>query len=147
VAGTLITDAVALEPDLILIGVGGNDAIHITRLAHLRAQVRAALQSLKAAGVPVVVLLGPRFDTPALARPLRDAVEARCRAVNRAISSSAVEEGITTIDPRPHIGFAFTREPRKYYSEDLFHPGPEGYRLWADAMLETVLEAAEAISI
>jgi lysophospholipase L1-like esterase len=94
-----------------------------------------------------VVLLGPRFDTPALGRPLRDAVEARCRAVNRAISSSAIEEGVTTIDPRPHIGLAFTREPHRYYSEDLFHPGPEGYRLWAEAMLEPVLQAAAAVSV
>jgi lysophospholipase L1-like esterase len=135
----LAADATTMEPDVVLIGVGGNDAIHLTNLRKLRAGVGAALDELRRSDARVLVVLGPRFDSPAVPRPLRDLIAARCRAVNRAITAVARARGVTVVDTETVIGDAFARDPRRLYSEDLFHPSAAGYELWAGAIEDHVL--------
>ncbi|MGH2736259.1 MAG: SGNH/GDSL hydrolase family protein [Actinomycetota bacterium] len=145
VASELAPQAAQLGPDLVVIGIGGNDAIHLTQVRSLRKSVSAALEMLCDAATSVLVILGPRFDSPVCPRPLRDIVESRCRAVNRCIARVAAEFDVPTIDPRPLLGDSFAREPLRYFSEDLLHPGPEGYRLWAEAVAGPVIEAASEV--
>ena len=142
VARGFAPQAVQLEPDIVVVGVGGNDAIHLTPVRSLRSSIAAALETFGAAGIPALVILGPRFDSPVAPRPLRDVIESRCRVVNRAIARVARGRGVATIDPRPHLGDSFAGDPGRYFSEDLFHPGPEGYRLWAEAVAGPVLQVA-----
>ncbi|MGH2748898.1 MAG: SGNH/GDSL hydrolase family protein [Actinomycetota bacterium] len=137
----LAAEATAMDPDLVLIGVGGNDAIHLTHLGKLRAGVGAALDELRRSEATVLVVLGPRFDSPAVPRPLRDLIAARCRAVNRTITAVARARGVTVIDTETVIGDAFARDPRRLYSEDMFHPSAAGYELWAGAIEEHVRRA------
>lgn len=138
---SLAADAMAMSPDLVLIGVGGNDAIHVTPLRKLRAEVGAALDELRRSEATVLVVLGPRFDSPAVPRPLRDLIAARCRAVNRAITAVTRARGVTVVDTETVIGDAFARDPHRLYSEDRFHPSAAGYELWAEAIEEHVLHA------
>jgi lysophospholipase L1-like esterase len=142
VARQLAPKVSELAPDIILIAVGGNDAIHFTPLRRLDRDIGRALDGLAETGSKVVVGLGPRFDTPALMRPLRDLVDARCRAVNRRIVKQAQRRTVLVLDLRASIGRRFARDPRRYHSEDLFHPGPEGYALWAEALAGPLAEAA-----
>lgn len=137
----LSAEAANMDPDIVLIGVGGNDAIHLTHLGKLRALVGAALDELARSPATVLVVLGPRFDSPAVPRPLRDLIAARCRAVNRAISAVARARGVSVLDTETVIGDAFARDPGRLYSEDLFHPSAAGYELWAAAIEEYVLRA------
>lgn len=137
----LLSDAAAMDNDIVLIGVGGNDAIHLTPLPRLRAAVAAALDELRRARATVLVVLGPRFDSPAVPRPLRDVVAARCRAVNRAITRVASARGINVVDTESVIGDAFARDPDRLYSDDRFHPSAAGYELWAGAIEKHVLAA------
>ena len=142
VAGDLAPKASELAPDIVFVAVGGNDAIHFTRLGRLNGDIGRALDTLSATCPKVVVGLGPRFDTPALMRPLRDLVDARCRAVNRRIVKQAQGRSILVVDLRASIGRRFAQDPRRYHSEDLFHPGPEGYALWAEALAGPLADAA-----
>jgi lysophospholipase L1-like esterase len=142
VARDLAPKVSELAPDIVLIAVGGNDAIHFTPLRRLDREIGQALDGLAATRSKVVVGLGPRFDTPALMRPLRDLVDARCRAVNRRIVKQAQRRTVLVLDLRASIGRRFARDPRRYHSEDLFHPGPEGYALWAEALAGPLAEAA-----
>jgi lysophospholipase L1-like esterase len=135
-----VTEATAMDPDIVLIGVGGNDAIHLTALAKIRAAVASALDELRRCHVTAVVVLGPRFDAPAVPRPLRDLVAARCRAVNRAIAAAA--HGARVVDTEKVIGDAFARDSTRLYSEDLFHPSAAGYEVWAAAIEDDVAQAA-----
>lgn len=136
-----LAEATALDPDIVLIGVGGNDAIHLTRLSRVRASVVAVLDELRRTRATVLVVLGPRFDSPAVPRPLRDLIAARCRAVNRAIVAAA-SPGVRVVDTESVIGDVFARDPMRLYSEDLFHPSAAGYELWAAAIEPHVVEAA-----
>lgn len=137
--------AAALAPDVVVIAAGANDAIHVTPLAHVRSALGRALDVLaRSSDASVLVVAGPRLDCPALPRPLRDVAAARCRAVNRVLRRESAARGVGCIDLEPLIGDAFARHPRRYYSEDLFHPGPEGYALWADAAAPLIAAAIAA---
>jgi lysophospholipase L1-like esterase len=142
VGAELAPQAASMRPDIVMIGVGVNDAIHLTPLPRFRAGLREALDTLLAAGVTVVVALGPRLDAPALPRPLRDLVAARCRAINRSLRRTAEAAGVAIVDVGAAVGDAFARDPGRYFCEDFFHPGPEGYALWARAIEEPVLRIA-----
>jgi lysophospholipase L1-like esterase len=142
VAAELAPQAASMRPDIVLIGVGVNDAIHLTPLPRFRAGLREALETLAGAGVTTVVALGPRLDAPALPRPLRDLVAARCRAINRSLRRAAETAGVAVVDVGASVGDAFARDPGRYFCEDFFHPGPEGYALWAKAIEEPILRIA-----
>jgi lysophospholipase L1-like esterase len=142
--GELVVDAIAMNPDLVVIGVGGNDAIHLTPLSRVRAAVGSALDELHRSRTTVLVVLGPRFDSPAVPRPLRDLIARRCRAVNRTITVAAGTRGVRVLDTESVIEDAFARDPERLYSEDLFHPSAAGYELWAGAIEEQVVRAALA---
>jgi lysophospholipase L1-like esterase len=142
VAAELAPRAASMRPDIVLIGVGVNDAIHLTPLPRFRDALREALEILADAGTTTVVALGPRLDAPALPRPLRGLVAARCRAINRSLRRTAEAAGVAVVDVGASVGDAFARDPARYFCEDLFHPGPEGYAMWARAIEEPVLRIA-----
>ena len=142
VAAELAPRAASMRPDIVLIGVGVNDAIHLTPLPRFRDALREALDILEDAGTTTVVALGPRLDAPALPRPLRDLVAARCRAINRSLRRTAEAAGVAVVDVGASVGDAFARDPSRYFCEDFFHPGPEGYALWARAIEEPMLRIA-----
>jgi lysophospholipase L1-like esterase len=142
VTAELAPQAASMRPDIVLIGVGVNDAIHLTPLPRVRAGLSEALRTLSGADVTTVVALGPRLDAPALPRPLRDLVAARCRAINRSLRRTAEAAGVAVVDVGASVGDAFAREPDRYFCEDFFHPGPEGYAMWARAIEEPVLRIA-----
>jgi lysophospholipase L1-like esterase len=142
VAAELAPRAASMRPDIVLIGVGVNDAIHLTPLPKFRDALREALEILADAGTTTVVALGPRLDAPALPRPLRDLVAARCRAINRSLRRTAEAAGVAVVDVGASVGDAFARDPARYFCEDFFHPGPEGYAMWARAIEEPILRIA-----
>lgn len=137
-------EAVALEADVILVGVGANDAIHLTPYRLVEQRTGELLDVLSSSGAAIVVAEGPRFDAPAFPHPLRTIVDRRCGGVNRAIRRAAEVRGIPTVDLREAIGDAFAKFPRRYYSADMLHPGPDGYALWASALVDEVRRAARA---
>jgi lysophospholipase L1-like esterase len=142
IAAELAPQAASMRPDIVLIGVGVNDAIHLTPLPRFRDALREALEIFADAGTTTVVALGPRLDAPALPRPLRDLVAARCQAINRSLRRTAEAAGVAVVDVGASVGDAFARDPGRYFCEDFFHPGPEGYALWARAIEEPVLRIA-----
>ncbi|MGH2693906.1 MAG: SGNH/GDSL hydrolase family protein [Actinomycetota bacterium] len=145
--GALVADAIAMDPDLVVIGVGGNDAIHMTPLSRVRATVGLALDELQRSRTTVLVVLGPRFDSPAVPHPLRDLIARRCRAVNRAITMTAGTRGVRVLDTESVIGDAFARDPVRLYSEDMFHPSAAGYELWAGAIEDAVVTSALEVTV
>lgn len=145
VAAELAPHAASMRPDIVLIGVGVNDAIHLTPLPKFRDAMRDALEILENAETTTVVALGPRLDAPALPRPLRDLVAARCRAINRSLRRTAEVAGVAVVDVGASVGDAFARDPDRYFCEDFLHPGPQGYCLWARAIEEPILRIARNV--
>jgi len=59
-------DVVAQQPDLVLLGVGGNDVLRRIQPATTTANITATINKFKAADIPVVLIAQPHFSASAL---------------------------------------------------------------------------------
>ena len=131
-----------VRPDIAVVLVGANDAIHATPLEPVERDLGAAVRRLTSAGVKVVVGTAPDLGGGrALPRPLRDIAAWRGRAVADVSTRAVRGAGGTPVDLAALTGPAFRADARNL-SSDLWHPSDAGYALWADAMLPAVLRAA-----
>ena len=139
-----VEKALALDPDLILVEIGANDTTHGTPLRKVEADIEEALDRLLKSGAELVVAGPPNMGTsPVMPQPLRMVSGWRGDAVGRRIEEAARERDLPYIDLAGGTRDEFRDNPVKYYSEDWFHPGAGGYKLWAEVMYPTVRAAAE----
>lgn len=130
-----------VDADAVLVLIGANDATHLTPLARVGRDVRAAVAGLAA---PVVVGTCPDLGAArAFAHPLRELSAARGRAVARTTAGAARAAGGIVVDLRALTGPTFRADPT-CLSFDLFHPSARGYAVWADALLPAVRAALAA---
>lgn len=130
-----------VDADAVLVLIGANDATHLTPLARVGREVRAAVARLEA---PVVVGTCPDLGAArAFAHPLRELADARGRAVARTTAEAVRAAGGTVVDLRALTGPTFRTDPT-CLSSDLFHPSARGYGVWAQALLPAVREALAA---
>jgi lysophospholipase L1-like esterase len=61
-----ITDITAQNPDLVLLGVGGNDVLQRVQSDTTRANITAVIDELKSANIDVVLIAQPHFSASAL---------------------------------------------------------------------------------
>lgn len=57
---------IAQNPDLVLLGVGGNDVLRRTESMTTKANISATIKTIKAANIPVVLIAEPHFSSSAL---------------------------------------------------------------------------------
>lgn len=147
VANIQVDQALALEPDLILVEIGANDTTGLTPLRRVEANIADALDRLQASGAAIVVAGPPNMGTsPVMPQPLRMVSGWRGDAVGRRIEQEAHRRSLAYVDLAAGTRQEFIDHPDKYYSTDWFHPGAEGYRLWAEVMYPAVRKAAEGRS-
>ena len=126
------------EPDLVLISVGANDALHLTGRGTFRRTDEDAVRALPP-GVPVVLLGVPDMGAiPRFLQPLRAVAGWRGRRLDAEIRRVAVATGAVYVDIAGPTGPAFRRHPGRYFAADEFHPGDAGYALWANAVVEVL---------
>jgi lysophospholipase L1-like esterase len=137
-AATVLSDqvprALAADPDLVFVGVGANDAIHITPLRDVRRSMAEVIMQLKQSGAAVVVAGAPDMRAAAWLQPLRGLAGWRGRRVASAVRSTAEAAGIPVVPLAELAGPYFAGKPEGAYGGDDFHPGDGGYRAWADAI-------------
>jgi lysophospholipase L1-like esterase len=131
---TQVAEAVKATPDLILVAIGGNDVTHLTRLASVRRDLRAAVVRLRATRAAVVVTGVPDMRAHAFPEPLRSVAGWRGRMASRAIKEMTTEQGVPYVPLQERTGHYFEADPEGNFSSDMFHPGPGGYERWADAI-------------
>ena len=136
-----VPKAVAAEPDVVFVGIGANDATHFTRLGEVHDDMELVLERLRATGAVVVVAGAPDMRAEAFLEPLRSIVGYRGRRVAEAIAEAAAEAGVPVVPLAEQTGPVFADDPDHAYSADRFHPGPGGYRAWADAILPVLRDA------
>lgn len=129
------------DADLIFIGIGANDALHVTALDSVRQDMISIIESLKRTDAAVVVAGAPDMRAAAFYEPLRSLAGWRGRQVARAIEEAARATGVQVVELAEETGGFFARDPAAHYSNDEFHPGPGGYRRWADAIYPKLVDA------
>lgn len=135
--------ALESDPDLVFIGIGANDSTHMTSLSSVERSIDDALTKLEATDAPIVVAGPPDMRAHAWLEPLRSLVGWRGRRVAARIESVAHAHGFLTVPLAEHAGPYFALHPEDAYGADNFHPGPGGYRAWADAIYPVLVEALE----
>lgn len=136
--------AVAAEPDLVFVGIGANDTTHLTSLGDVERDMRAALDRLLETDAVVVVSGPPDMRAAAWLEPLRSLAGWRGRRVAAVIEAVAEEKGVPVVDLAEEAGPFFVANPEEAFAEDDFHPGPAGYRAWADAIYPVLSRAIAA---
>jgi lysophospholipase L1-like esterase len=58
-----------------------------------------------------------------------------------AIEEVAAGEDVPVVELAEEAGPFFEADPEAHFSSDDFHPGPLGYKRWADAIFPVLLEA------
>lgn len=141
--GTQVARAlVGTRPDVAVILVGGNDAIHFGRPAEAADYLSTAVRRLRGIGCSVVVGTVPDLGAArAFPPPLRHLVGWQGRRLAEAQSVAVKSAGGVPVDLAGQTGAVF-RADAGTYCHDGYHPSADGYRVWAHALLPAVTEAA-----
>ena len=130
----------ALRPEVVVVGVGGNDVTHLTPRSLFEGLYDAMLRSIRSLRPATLVVIGVGdFGTvPRIPQPLRALTGWRGRWFDDAIRRVAHRRGAAYVDLYANTGPAFGHDPALFYSDDGFHPSDEGYRIWADVILDVL---------
>lgn len=134
--------ACALEQpvDLAVIMIGANDVTHRVRPGDASRHLGLAVRTLRAAGAEVVVGTCPDLGTvEPLLEPLRSVAAFWSRRMAQAQAVAVAENDGVAVSLGDLLRHEF-REHRHLWSDDRFHPSPEGYARVADALLPDLLE-------
>ncbi len=141
VSGARVADVVqdqvgglaALDPDVVLVSVGGNDVVHLTSRADFRDRY-AAMVAAVPPGVLLVVLGVPDMGAPPRYwQPLRGIAAFRGRQLGAIARSTAAEHAAVFVDIAGETGPVMRADTGRYFAADRYHPSDAGYALWATA--------------
>jgi lysophospholipase L1-like esterase len=119
--------------DLVLIQIGGNDALRFTAADTLRKHIDAALDAATERGQHVGIMSTGRLGVaPALPWPLAPLLTWRSEIVRGVFMEAAAEHGARYVDlfVDPGHDNPFLEEPHKYHADDGLHPSSSGYGAW-----------------
>jgi lysophospholipase L1-like esterase len=129
--------------DVVVLCVGANDVASSVKRSVYAEEIDHILSAL--APTPVIMLTLPDMAMPdRMAEPLRTFAGARARYFEAARARVAARhDHVVSVDIASRPAGLSRRAGRQMLCADRFHPGAEGYRLWAERIantLSTVLE-------
>jgi lysophospholipase L1-like esterase len=135
-----ISKALALEPHVVVVVIGGNDVTHGRRLPESVRLLRDAVRRFREAGVEVVVGTCPDLGTvEPLAAPLKQVARHLSRRLAAAQTIAVVEAGGRTVSLGSILGPEFKQLPSLLFGPDRFHPSAAGYARLASVLVPPVL--------
>jgi lysophospholipase L1-like esterase len=148
-----LTDQVArldgtATPDIVVIGVGANDATHLTPSRRFEAELRHAVSACRAVAGAEIVLGGlPEFrSVRAFASPLRWAAARHGDVLHELQRKvAAMYDGVWFADVKATAGPMFIRD-RTMFCQDRVHPSAAGYACLAAGLAPVVIEAARRVT-
>ncbi|RHW28070.1 SGNH/GDSL hydrolase family protein [Nocardioides immobilis] len=136
--------ALPIEPEVVIIMIGGNDVTHTVLPAQSIRHLSEAVRRLTAAGAKVVVGTCPDLGTiQPIAPPLRQVARVWSRRLAAAQTIATIKEGGRTVSLGSILGPEFAAAPALLFGPDQFHPSAEGYRACANVLLPSVLAALD----
>lgn len=135
---------VAADTDLVVLCVGANDVASATPRARYTQLLDEVLTRL--APTPVVLLSLPDMAMPdRIAQPLRSLAGARAQWFEAARSRIAAQHAhVVSVDIASRPPGVSRRTGRQLLCADRFHPGPQGYRVWADRIASACHQLLES---
>jgi lysophospholipase L1-like esterase len=132
------------HPDLFVVAVGANDALHVTPTRQFAQHLDALIGRLSTVAPVVTLGLGDLSVIPRVPRSLRAALSRRCAAIDRIHDEVTRDRDRVVRVPVAELVDPHFREPaRRFFSDDLFHPNEDGHALWAELFRHYVHAALE----
>jgi lysophospholipase L1-like esterase len=130
---------VALNPDLVTLGIGINDIGHGMTLDQFSRNYEQILSTLKEkTHAQIVVTNIPDISSaPTIPGPLRQGYQQKIVQFSQRLEEIAARHGVTVFDVYTITTRELPSHP-EYFSSDGFHPSDAGYELWAQQMWPTV---------
>jgi lysophospholipase L1-like esterase len=135
----------AARADRVYISVGANDVTHLTGRESFAKGFRRLLDELPGDADLVVLGVPDMGGPPRLLQPLRGLAGLRGRQLDGIVRDAVADArarrsgSITYVDIAGRTGPPFRRDHARYFAADGYHPSAEGYGLWAEAVLATVV--------
>ena len=130
----------SLQPDWVVVCIGGNDVTHLTSRSAFRHRIEQLLSGIdrtRPAHV-IVIGIGQFASTPLFAQPLRWIAGLRARELDSDLHAAADRHRALYVSIIDRVGRDFVRDPARYHARDRFHPSDDGYALWARATLDAI---------
>lgn len=130
---------VALNPDLVTVGIGINDIGHGLSLEQFSKNYEQILSTLKqkTRARIVVTNLPDISSAPRIPGTLRREYQRQIVQFSQRLGEIANRQGVTIFDIHTITKAELPSHP-EYFSSDGFHPSDKGYELWASEMWPTV---------
>jgi len=137
-----LDQAVALNPDLVTVGIGINDIGHGLTLEQFAKNYEQILSTLKdKTHAQIVVTNIPDVSSaPRIPSSMRSQYQRQIDQFCQRLVEIANEHGVTIFDVYTITKQELPSHP-EYFSADGFHPSDQGYELWATQMWPTLAEA------
>jgi lysophospholipase L1-like esterase len=143
---TLITQvdkAVADQPDLVLLIIGGNDVTGKMRVRTSAALLRIEVARLRTVGAAVVVGTCPDLGTiRPIPQPLRSVVRSWGRMLAKAQRHAVERAGGVAVPVADLVSPEFHTRHSELFSPDRFHPNGAGYQHAAEILLAPLCASA-----
>lgn len=139
VLGSQLERGVAIDPDLVTIGIGINDIGHGLTLDQFSQNYEAILSTLrqKTRAEIVVTNIPDVSSAPRIPGPMRTEYQQQIIQFSRRLEEIAARHGVTIFDIYTITTEELASHP-EYFSSDGFHPSDQGYELWARQMWPTL---------
>lgn len=123
------------QPDLVVVAIGTNDVLLMSRMGKWKGDVRRLLAEMRSRIGPHVPILfsgvPPMGTFPAFRLPLAALVQARSRQLDGALADVVLADDNAWYARLPNTGVA------AHFCSDRVHPSPMGYAAWAEALRPT----------
>ena len=138
-----LQQGVALNPDLVTIGIGINDIGHGLSIDQFSKNYDEILGTLKdkTHATIVVTNLPDISSAPRIPNSMRSEYQRQIEEFCKRLVEIANKHGVTVFDVYTVTKQELPSHP-EYFSPDGFHPSDQGYELWASQMWPTVAQAA-----
>jgi acyl-CoA thioesterase-1 len=132
---------VALNPDLVTVGIGINDIGHGETLEEFSRNYEEIISTLKEkTHARIVVTNIPDISSaPRIPGSMRSEYQRQIVQFSERLQEIANRHGVTVFDVHTITKAELPSHP-EYFSADGFHPSDQGYELWASSMWPTVEE-------
>jgi lysophospholipase L1-like esterase len=133
---------VALNPDLVTIGIGINDIGHGLTLEQFSKNFDQILSTLKEKTHATIVVtnLPDISSAPRIPNSMRSQYQRQIDEFCKRLEEIASKHGVTIFDIYTITKQELPAHP-EYFSADGFHPSDAGYELWATQMWPTLAQA------
>lgn len=126
--------------DVVILMIGGNDALHFTNFKNLKNNTRDLLKEGKNRSRAVILMpAGNLGSAPIIPQAFRWLMSKQSRKVRNLFEKLSKENNVIFVDLfQEHENDPFARMTQKFYAPDGFHPSNDGYALWFSQLVKVI---------